>query len=150
MLFSGYIRALTDMSNLTEGTPAVQDGGHVHGWWICGYGPGESPIVGITTEYAHYYLNEPSPVYAPVMRKMYEKVILAKIVVESLQDAKDREEDLSYEDLMAAVEGVTVPDGCPPLTEESLINHAQFVISQVSFFDWFRLLGEMSTPIIND
>jgi len=75
MLFSGYIRALTDMSNLTEGTPAVQDGGHVHGWWICGYGPGESPIVGITTEYAHYYLNEPSPVYAPVMRKMYEREI---------------------------------------------------------------------------
>jgi DNA (cytosine-5)-methyltransferase 1 len=130
-MFSGYLRALTDMSTLTEGAVPVSDGGPLLAWWICGYGPGELPIVGISTEFAHYYLNEPSPLYAPVMSKIKEKVLLSKVVIECLMDARDREEELSYEDMMAVVEGTIVPDGCPSLTEESLITHAQFVIAQV-------------------
>jgi hypothetical protein len=45
-MFSGYIRALTDMSTLTEGAVPISDGGPILAWWICGYGPGESPILG--------------------------------------------------------------------------------------------------------
>ena len=86
---------------------------------------------GISTEFAHYYLNEPSPLYAPVMAKIMEKVLISKVVIECLMDAKEREEELSYEDMMAVVEGTIVPDGCPSLTEESLISHAQFVVAQV-------------------
>jgi hypothetical protein len=46
IMFSGYIRALTDMSTLTEGAVPISDGGPILAWWICGYGPGESPILG--------------------------------------------------------------------------------------------------------
>jgi hypothetical protein len=66
------------------------------------------------------------------MSKIMEKVLLSKVVIECLMEARDREEELGYEDMMAIVEGTIVPDGCPPLTEESLISHAQFVIAQVS------------------
>ena len=65
------------------------------------------------------------------MAKIMEKVLLSKVIIECLMDARDREEELGYEDMMAIVEGTIVPDGCPPLTEESLINHAQFVVAQV-------------------
>jgi hypothetical protein len=133
-LFSGYLCALTDMSCNIEDAVPVGEGGPIMGWWICGYGVGESPIVGISTEFAHYYLKDPSPIYAPVMSKITEKVFLSKVIIECLLDAKDREEDLGYEDMMAIVEGVVVPEGCPPLTEESLISHAQFVIAQVKLF----------------
>ena len=74
------------------------------------------------------------------MSKMTEKVLLSKVIIECLLEAKDREEDLGYEDMMAIVEGTVVPDGCPHLTEESLINHAQFVIAQVSRWDAVNLL----------
>jgi len=65
------------------------------------------------------------------MRRLIEKVYLSKVVIESLLEAKKNDEDLSYEDMMAAVESTPMPEGCQPLSEESMITHAQFIVAQV-------------------
>ncbi len=68
------------------------------------------------------------------MRRLIEKVYLSKVVIESLLEAKKNDEDLSYEDMMAAVESTPMPEGSQPLSEESMITHAQFIIAQVRAF----------------
>ncbi|VTJ91688.1 Hypothetical predicted protein, partial [Marmota monax] len=76
---------------------------------------------------------EPSPEYAPIFGLMQEKIYISKIVVEFLQGNPDA----TYEDLINKIE-TTVPPSTINLnrfTEDSLLRHAQFVVSQVESYD---------------
>ena len=58
-----------------------------------------------------------------------------QVVVEALFEAKDNQNDLEYEELLAIISQAEVPEGMPPLSNESLVNHASFVVGQVTSYE---------------
>ncbi len=130
--FSGYMKSVFDENPEPDNGVPFMDA-IVAEWWMTGYGEGETPTLGISTEFAHYYLMDASEAYKPFLDKVKEKAFLSKIVVGALIKANEEMKELSYEDLLAGIEDIAVPEGLPPISEESLINNASFIISQVSF-----------------
>lgn len=138
---SGFLKAITNHSNETEDAGdaiPVEELGPLNWWWIHGYGGGEAeaggaPMLGVSTDFAHYYLADCSPNYIPIMGGILQKALLAKIVVDRLAEAKESGEDLTFDDLLFTIESYKVPEGCLPLTSEALVTNASFVISQVTF-----------------
>jgi hypothetical protein len=52
----------------------VSRGGQVNEWWITGFGKGEKATIGISTDFADYYLFNPSTSYQQKMKEIIEKV----------------------------------------------------------------------------
>jgi hypothetical protein len=52
----------------------VSRGGQVNEWWITGFGQGEKATIGISTDFADYYLFNPSTSYQQKMKEIIEKV----------------------------------------------------------------------------
>lgn len=94
--------------------------------FITGFDGGEKALVGFSTGYAEYYLQEPSEDYKPIMKSVGKKILLAKIVIEYLLD--EGWQNPTYEDLLQALSA----NGDPELNEETLIRNAQFVCDRVS------------------
>ena len=84
---------------------------------------------------AHYYLTAANEDYAPFFNKIREKSYLSKVVIEALFDARDKQESLDYEDLLATIEMAEVPKDMSPLSNESLINNASFIHDQVMSYE---------------
>ncbi|KAG8228423.1 DNA (cytosine-5)-methyltransferase 1-like [Ladona fulva] len=117
----------------TGGIPA-RDLGSIKGWWISGFDGGESVLIGFSTELGEYILMEPSEEYAPYMAALKEKIFLSKVVIEFLCGERG-DGGHTYEDLLRTIQMATPPADVPPLTEERLLIHAQFVCEQVRSFD---------------
>lgn len=93
--------------------------------WISGFDGGEKALLGFSTEYAEYYLMEPSPEYEPLMKVVKQKMALCKLVIEFLLD--EFWQNPTYEDLLQRLQA----SGQPELSEETLIRHAHFICDQV-------------------
>ena len=86
-----------------------------------------------------------------IYTKIKTRAFLSKVVVESLLDAQEADDQLEYEDLLAIIERADVPEDLSQLSNEILVNNASFVVGQVSliiFFIFLRIVYEiLSTPL---
>ncbi|CAG9828260.1 unnamed protein product [Diabrotica balteata] len=141
LYFSGYIKPVYDENpNADNGIPA-HDLGPIDEWWMAGMDDVEGNIrVGFTTQFAQYYLMEPSAQYQPIFNKIKEKVRLSKYVIEFLSD--HHWENPKYEDLVENIEG----SGEYADVEDTLLQHAQFICDQVLSFD--ENITEDEKPLI--
>lgn len=96
--------------------------------WISGFDGGEKALVAFSTQYAEYYLMEPSIAYQPMMKVVKQKIALCKLVIEFLLD--EFWQNPTYEDLLQKL----TSSGHEELTEEALMRHAHFICDQVRFF----------------
>lgn len=81
--------------------------------------------MGFTTQFATYYLMEPSPEYEPIFKNIKEKIKVSKIVIEFLLDKEW--ENPEYEDLVQHVDSF----GEYLNVEDMLLQNAQFICDQV-------------------
>ncbi|XP_050512373.1 DNA (cytosine-5)-methyltransferase PliMCI [Diabrotica virgifera virgifera] len=129
LYFSGYIKPVYDENPNTDNAIPAHDLGPIDEWWMAGLDGGENIRVGFTTQYAQYYLMEPSAQYQPIFNKIKEKVKLSKYVIEFISD--HHWENPKYEDLVENIEG----SGEYINIEDTLMQHAQFICDQVVSYD---------------
>ncbi|XP_046403240.1 DNA (cytosine-5)-methyltransferase PliMCI-like isoform X2 [Ischnura elegans] len=134
LYFSGYIKAIYEENSDIEGGIPAKDIGPINEWWVSGYDGGESALIGFSTAFGEYILMRPSPEYAPFMAVVQEKIFMSKIVIEFLCGTRGNGGD-TYEDLLNTLRTTVPPGNLPPLTEDSLLRHAQFICEQVHSFD---------------
>ncbi|XP_066253971.1 DNA (cytosine-5)-methyltransferase PliMCI-like [Euwallacea similis] len=127
--FSGYIKKIDDDDcSIENGIPA-HDLGPIVEWWTAGYDGGDKLPIAFTTQFAEYYLMEPSLEYTPIFHRVQQKIKLVKVVVEFLLDRCV--DNPSYEDLAQHIESM----GEYGSVEDILIQNAQFVCDQVVNID---------------
>lgn len=83
-----------------EGGVPAKEMGPIVAWYTTGYDGGELALIIFATQYAEYYLMEPSEVYAPFMNTVKEKIYMSKLVIEFLLD----EISPVYEDLVNKIQ----------------------------------------------
>nr|ALB00263.1 DNA (cytosine-5)-methyltransferase [Tigriopus japonicus] len=135
VMFSGYLKVITDDSPLIENGVAVFDGGPLEQWWAYGFEKGSQLTIGVSTESGHYCLTAPSEQYKPLFQEVLFKGHLAKLVVEFLALCNENRIPMDYEDLLASLEGESHPELPYPVNEDALIRHADFILSQVQSFE---------------
>ena len=123
---SGYIKPIYDEDSSSNNGIPTHDMGPINEWYISGFDGGEVALVGISTAYASYILMEPSEEYAPFVKLLKQKIALVKLIMEFLLNHCT--EDPTYEDLLTEVE----TSGNCELTEDFLLQHAQFICDQVN------------------
>ncbi|KAF7281042.1 DNA (cytosine-5)-methyltransferase 1-like [Rhynchophorus ferrugineus] len=127
--FSGFIKKIDDEhAGIENGIPA-HDLGPIVEWWTAGYDGGEKLPIAFTTQFAEYYLMEPSPEYYDIFNAVRQKIKLVKVVIEFLLDHSL--ENPNYEDLVQHIESF----GEYESVEDILIQNAEFVCEQVLSFD---------------
>ncbi|EHB03719.1 DNA (cytosine-5)-methyltransferase 1 [Heterocephalus glaber] len=133
LYFSGTAKAIYEENPSLEGGVNGKNLGPINEWWIAGYDGGEKVLIGFSTGFAEYFLMEPSPDYKPFFGLIQEKIYMSKIVIEFLQGNPDA----TYEDLINKIETTVPPStiNVNRFTEDSLLRHAQFVVSQVESYD---------------
>ncbi|XP_019064640.1 DNA (cytosine-5)-methyltransferase 1 [Fukomys damarensis] len=133
LYFSGTAKAIYEENPSLEGGVNGKNLGPINEWWITGYDGGEKVLIGFSTGFAEYILMEPSPDYEPLFGLIQEKIYMSKIVIEFLQGNPDA----TYEDLINKIETTVPPStiNVNRFTEDSLLRHAQFVVSQVESYD---------------
>ncbi|KAF5303293.1 hypothetical protein FQA39_LY10032 [Lamprigera yunnana] len=129
LYFSGYVKPIYEEDSSTNNGIPTKDMGPINEWYISGFDGGEKAVIGFSTAYSEYYLMEASIEYAPLMKIMRVKIVLAKIIIEFLLDEGWKKP--TYEDLLQRLEAT----GDPDLTEDALLRHAQFICQQVTSFD---------------
>ena len=67
---------------------------------LTGGGGGGNALVGFSTAYANYFLMAPSEAYAPFIDVVKEKIHMAKVLIEFLQN----NQDATYEDLLNKIQ----------------------------------------------
>ncbi|CAH1179610.1 unnamed protein product [Phaedon cochleariae] len=126
---SGYIKPVYEENPIPDDGVPGYDLGPINEWWTAGYDGGEKLCIGFTTEYANYYLMDPSAEYQPIFNKLKEKIQLSKIVIEFLLDKAW--ENPNYEDLVQQVQS----SGQYRDVEDILLQNAQFICDQVLNYD---------------
>nr|XP_023026505.1 DNA (cytosine-5)-methyltransferase 1-like [Leptinotarsa decemlineata] len=127
--FSGYVKPIYDENPSPDDGIPGHDFGPINEWWTAGYDGGEKLPMGFTTEYANYYLMDPSPEYEPLFKKIKEKIQMSKIVIEFLLDKGW--ENPNYEDLIQQIES----SGQYKNVEDALLQNAQFICDQIVSYD---------------
>ena len=144
IFFSGYLKHLTCEDPGLEDSVPVFDCGPINSWWNAGFDGGEKALTGFSTGYAEYYLMECSETYTPFMKVVDEKAFTTKHVIEYLEKAIDPNNhiDAEYEDLLNHLGLIVPPEGMNPVSDETLLRHADFVVHQVGLhnrrFNWFK------------
>lgn len=132
--------------------------GPITDWWFEGFDLNDESSLGFSTEMAHYYLETPMAEYRPFMTSVKEKIFLAKIVIDILENVSD-DKELSYEDLLNSLkvkhqyclnsnylykmillfsvlsQDKVPPEGLPIITEEILLKNGVFVLEQIQSYD---------------
>ncbi|KAL3256830.1 hypothetical protein MRX96_017118 [Rhipicephalus microplus] len=80
--------------------------GPIKSWWLTGYGSGEKPVIGVSTDFADYYISNEHEVYAGFVKPLRRKMYLTKLVV----DAVSGDRDCSYESLVKIIQDAVVPE----------------------------------------
>ncbi|XP_065281582.2 DNA (cytosine-5)-methyltransferase PliMCI-like isoform X1 [Dermacentor albipictus] len=110
--------------------------GPIRCWWLTGYGSGEKPVIGISTDSADYYISNEHKVYADFVKPLRRKMYLTKLVV----DAVNEDPDCSYENLVKVIQDASVPElgdeKC--FSEEELLKHGEFVAKHACSYDEAR------------
>ena len=108
-------------------------------WWNSGFDEGENILIGFSTQDANYYLKEPYPNYKPFMLDTWEQAFLVKYMIEFLEGEDEGDEgnddenkDGIYERFLDYLSGMspTWPE-ILEFTSESVIKHAEFLVSQI-------------------
>ena len=86
---------------------------------------------GFATAYADYYLMSADETYEPIMRKIEEKIFLSKTVIEFLIE----DDTAEYEDLLNKLETSSLMPNTIRVTEDSLLQYAEFVCDRVYNFN---------------
>lgn len=133
VFFTGW--ALNPVSTDASERVKIIRGGPIKSWWTCGFSQNERKTIGFTTAKADYYLDAPSQRSQPLMTDLIEKTLLTGLVIETVDDALKSSEDLSYDELLEALEARAPATGLEMFNAEMLINHAQFIVNQVYNFD---------------
>ncbi|KAG8228425.1 hypothetical protein J437_LFUL003902, partial [Ladona fulva] len=134
LFFSGYTKAIYEEGKDIKGGIPAKDLGPITGWWISGFDGGESAVLAFSTALGDYILMEPSVSYSPFMDAVMEKIFISKIVIEFLCGSRGNGGD-TYEELLKTLQKTVAPENFPPLNEDKLVIHAQFVCEQVKSFD---------------
>ncbi|KAK5638240.1 hypothetical protein RI129_012535 [Pyrocoelia pectoralis] len=129
LYFSGYVKPIYEEDSTTNNGIPTKDMGPINEWYITGFDGGEKAIVGFSTAYAEYYLMEASPEYEPLIKVVRVKITLSKLIIEYLLD--DGWKQPTYEDLLQRL----LATGDPDLSEDALLQHAQFICDRVASFD---------------
>nr|CAH7742222.1 unnamed protein product [Callosobruchus chinensis] len=129
LYFSGFVKPVYEEDCSVNNGIAAHDCGPINEWWSAGFDGGEKLPIGLTTEYAQYYLMEPSPEYQPIFKNIKQKMMLAKIVVEFLLDKAW--ESPSLEDLIQHIASFGEYENI----EDILLTNAQFICDQVYNID---------------
>uniref|UniRef100_T1JNW9 Cytosine-specific methyltransferase n=1 Tax=Strigamia maritima TaxID=126957 RepID=T1JNW9_STRMM len=131
LYLSGCAKPIFSDDPSSEGGVYVSSIGPITEWWSWGYDGGSAVVIGISSEFADYYLVEPSASYAPFMESTKIKVYLSKLVIEFLEG----NENGTYADLINKIQVHTPPEGYSNFTEENLIHHAQFIADHLLSYD---------------
>jgi len=95
-------------------------------WWFAGFDGGSQLIIGVESLYASYILSEPHFNYKHLFVKSSQKMLLTKIIIESML----KNPESSYEDLVEDIN-----DRNEEFSEELLLQLASFVVEQIKSFD---------------
>eukprot|EP00095_Tigriopus_kingsejongensis_P000286 maker-scaffold253_size237113-snap-gene-1.26 protein:Tk00286 transcript:maker-scaffold253_size237113-snap-gene-1.26-mRNA-1 annotation:"dna cytosine-5-methyltransferase 1" len=131
LLFSGFLKVVTDDSPLADDGIPVRDAGPLEQWWIHGFEEGSTLTLGVSTDSGHYFLSQPSKEYKPFMAELSFKGHLAKLAVEFMMACNRSRLPIEYEDLLASLEGESHPELEHPINEDALIRHGNFILAQV-------------------
>ncbi|KAL0267696.1 UNVERIFIED_CONTAM: hypothetical protein PYX00_009890 [Menopon gallinae] len=141
---SGHIKPIYDEDSSPEGGVPAQEIGPIELWWISGFDGGNNFLIGLASPCAEYILMDPSEEYEEYMKGPRQKALLTKIVVEFLSNSYEP----SFEELLTRIQEVTVPKGELSFDENTLQQHAQFVVEQLLEIDDE---GELvSTPAVQE
>ena len=134
LYFQGFLKAIDDedWASPARGIPVVA-GGPVKEWWTIGYRPDEIPMIGISTDHGHYFLQEPSEAYAPVNKDLVDKTTLTKLVFNALKDYPAS--DPPYEDCLTTLTSEAFSMGLEFFTEDKLLLHAEYVLDVMATQD---------------
>lgn len=121
--------------------------GPISMWDLYGYDTGNCPIVTITTDYAHYYLKQPSTEYMPVFQQMEQRFYLCIVVAKFIKENPEA----SHSDLEEAIRSykVTSAKSITSLNNEVLVNNAQFVVNQVAMVNIEYLKSPCMEELMN-
>nr|XP_037285685.1 DNA (cytosine-5)-methyltransferase 1-like [Rhipicephalus microplus] len=110
--------------------------GPIKSWWLTGYGSGEKPVIGVSTDFADYYISNEHEVYAGFVKPLRRKMYLTKLVV----DAVSGDRDCSYESLVKIIQDAVVPElgDDESFSEEELLKHGEFVAKHACSYDEAR------------
>ena len=131
IFFSGVVKAVWDENPLPDGGVRVNQAVLTE-YFGGGFDGGSTVLVGISSIIAHYYLMSPSKEYSPFYDKIVEKYYLLKILIEYINENTE----CLYEDIVEVVRNASPPNPTlPPLTEDSLLQHAQFIVNSIMDYD---------------
>ncbi|KAL1416043.1 hypothetical protein MTO96_028381 [Rhipicephalus appendiculatus] len=88
--------------------------GPIRSWWLAGYGSGEKPVIGVSTDFADYYISNEHKAYADFVKPLRRKMYLTKMLwCQSWGDDKS-------------------------FSEEELLKHGEFVAKHACSYDEAR------------
>uniref|UniRef100_A0A2S2Q3B0 Cytosine-specific methyltransferase n=1 Tax=Sipha flava TaxID=143950 RepID=A0A2S2Q3B0_9HEMI len=133
LYLTGYVKPIYDNGPGVEKGIAATELGPILEWYLSSYDGGSQVLIGVTTEYADYLLNEPHISYKKYMTTVIEKIHLSRLVIKSILNSEY--DDPSYEDVLNFIVNSVNPATGTNFTEEDLLQHAQFVLDQVVDYD---------------
>jgi len=134
LYLTGFIKPINDNDPSIENGVAVSELGPILEWWVS-YGGGDSfhVVIGVSTDYADYFLIEPHTNFKKYTTSVTEKIHLSNFVIESMLDSIN--EDPTYEDILDNISKCNNPVTNNKFTEEDLLSYADFVLDQVVEYD---------------
>lgn len=132
LMFDGITKNVTGVG---EGVPLK---GTINSWWITGFSEGDKATIGLTSEYADYYLEEPHSSYSPFMKHIWQMEFLLKQVVEFVDQEEGCEDgDECYELFLERLANLDLESTRgEQLTSETVMKHAESLIKQLqSLYD---------------
>ena len=87
--------------------------------------------MGLSTDFAHYYLLKPAPIYESFLNAVREKSHLVMLTIHFLSGRPDAD----YADLLNHLRVSTPPSGVAPFTEDALFVHADFILRNLRSLD---------------
>ena len=81
-------------------------------------------VMGLSTDFAHYYLLKPAPIYESFINAVREKSHLVMLIIHFLSGYPDAE----YAELLNHLRMSTPPSGVAPFTEDAVFVHAEFIL----------------------
>lgn len=96
-------------------------------WWFTGFDNTSGIIVGLETEHASYVTMDPHPMYATIMQTILEKLIVCKLVIETLTFQPESTLPELYDKIFNRSGGL--------FSEVTVNKHSSFIVEQISNYD---------------
>lgn len=111
-----------------DGGILVKKGGPVRQWWITGMQKGHNVVIGISTDMGDIYLKLPMDEYFKLMKDLWEKANLTKLIIEIMDSSLDMANDLEFEELIDKIQSYGSEDY---FSNEDVVRHGKFIVEQV-------------------